>query len=201
MRCCGNCVDGHYYLRDEGEKLYCETNEYSAFYDEVAEDHCCECHRFVADYETEKNYVFCNKQCFIIIHKNEDNITKILKIYKENERYGIFAFANPEYEDYSEAITFSFRNIEDDDNGLYDIFLDFYARYGEEITFDNCKIKMKKTGDVLWIYFQHLTKSNIPAISIVSNDLESYNTIEQLHTDLSKIKSKKLNMKQLAKIS
>ena len=60
---------------------------------------------------------------------------------------------------------------------------------------------MKKTGDVLWIYFQHLTKSNIPAISIVSNDLESYNTIEQLHTDLSKIKSKKLNMKQLAKIS
>lgn len=148
-----------------------------------------------------KNYVFYNEQYYIIIHKSKDKITKIIKVYKKDEQYGIFVFANPEYEDYNEAITFSFRNIEDGYNGLYNIFLDFYSKNSGEIAFDNCQIKMRQEGQVLWIDFTSLTKSNNPYINIVSNNLESYNVIEQLYTNLSKTKPKKFNMKQLTKIS
>lgn len=151
--------------------------------------------------ESLKNYVFYNEQYYIIIHKSKDKITKIIKVYKKDEQYGIFVFANPEYVDHRGKITFSFRDIEDYDNGLFKILLYFYTKNGAEFTIDNCQIKMRQEGQVLWIDFTSLTKSNNPYINIVSNNSESYNVIEQLYTNLSKTKPKKFNMKQLTKIS
>ena len=136
MRKCENCFNGHFNLSDRGEELFCDINEFAE--ENVEIDHCCEYHRYIPGTEEENNYVMFDDKYlgpgFIIINKKNKEIVKFFKIYILNNHgfpsYGIRAYSvkckdKPDKE--FTNIEFTFRDIEDEENGLYKTFsnLDF----------------------------------------------------------------------------
>ena len=132
MRCCDNCNYGKYALdcSTSIETLYCNLDEYEV---EVQSDSVCEEHQYISGYEDEKNYIFYDDNYlgrgYFIINKKEDKIISFLKIFIMNDNsfptFGIRSFNieakdNPDNE--FNNIVFTFRNEEDFDNGLFDIF-------------------------------------------------------------------------------
>lgn len=131
MRCCGNCYNGHFNLSERGEEMFCDETDYSEEW--VSEDECCEWHRYEPGYEEEKNYILYDEAYlgpgFFVINKQNSETVKFLKIFIMNNQgfpnYGVRAFSvygkdNPDNE-YT-TIDFMFRDIEDDENGLYHAF-------------------------------------------------------------------------------
>lgn len=140
MRTCGNCYNGHFNLSDRGEEMYCDESGYDEV--TVLAEESCEDHRYLDGYEEEKNYIFYDETYlgpgFFIINKQEDEIAKYFKIYIMNNQgfpsYGIRAFSTEKNkaEDDFETIKFTFRDIEDYENGLYKAFIDFYYALHEK---------------------------------------------------------------------
>ena len=132
MRKCGNCYYGHFNLSERGEEMFCTE---SGFMEEwVDENSCCDSHIFETGYENEKNYLLYDDEYlgpgYFIINKKNNEINKFLKIYIMNSfggfpSFGLRAFCI-DAEDKAEMkfnnIEFTFRNLEDDDNGLFEIF-------------------------------------------------------------------------------
>lgn len=130
MRNCNNCFDGHYNLSERGEELFCGD---SFFEEKVDPTNTCESHRYIPGMEEDKNYVFYDESFlapgYIIVNMSGEIVNKFFKIYTINQNgfptFAISAFSkdfkeNPE-ENFS-SISFSFRDIEDNENGLYEIF-------------------------------------------------------------------------------
>ena len=138
MRNCGNCYDGHYNLSDRGEEMYCDETGYSE--EDVSVEEGCEWHRFIPGCEEEKNYILYDESYlgpgFFVINENkEGQIQKWLKIYPVNAggftSYSIRAFSvdgrdkpNEEFNTFH----FTFRDIEDEENGLYEAFTNLCVR-------------------------------------------------------------------------
>lgn len=131
MRCCGNCYNGHYNLSDRGEEIFCDETGYSEEW--VSENECCEWHRFEPGYEDEKNYIIYDETYlgpgFFIINKRGDAMFNYLKIFIMDNQgfpsYGLRAFSiygKDKTDNEYTTINFTFRDIEDDENGLYQVF-------------------------------------------------------------------------------
>ena len=131
MRTCKNCYNGHYNLSNRGEEMYCDESDYSE--DIVSEEKSCDLHRFEPGYEEEKNYIIYDETYlgpgFFIVNKQGNEIVKYLKVFIMNKQgypnYGLRAFSihakdNPD--DEYNTIDFTFRDLEDDENGLYQVF-------------------------------------------------------------------------------
>lgn len=133
MRKCSNCYNGHYNLSERGEELYCDEIE---FVEElVKDDDCCEDHIYIPGMEEEKNYIVYDESYiapgYMIVNIKDGKICKFLKIYtirgKELPFFGISAYSSEAVVTpggRSMSMDFSFRDIEDYENGLYNCFCD-----------------------------------------------------------------------------
>lgn len=131
MRNCDNCYNGHYNLSDRGEELFCDESEFTE--ELVDSDGVCEYHRYYPGMEEEKNYVFYDEHYlgpgYLIVNVKNGSISKFFKIYDASSNgvpnIGIRAYSKDSTENPEEkfsSIDFSFRDIEDCDNGLFKLF-------------------------------------------------------------------------------
>lgn len=132
MRNCDNCNFSSLGLDcNTGiETLYCTETGYEY---EVKTIDSCEYHQYIEGLEEEKNYLLYDESYlgpgYFIINKQDNQITKFIKIYTTNNdgfpHYNIRAFC-PDAKDKPEAtftnIEFTFRDFEDYDNGLFNAF-------------------------------------------------------------------------------
>ena len=143
MRNCGNCYNGHYNLSDRGEELFCDE---SGFMEEtVKEKSSCEYHRYYPGLEEEKNYLFYDESYlapgYLIVNIKNGKMNKFLKICNVSENgfplFDIRAYSSKIKEDSNEEfckIAFTFRDLEDDENGLYKCFTNLhYSLLGKGI--------------------------------------------------------------------
>ena len=144
MRCCGNCYNGHYNLSERGEELFCDETGFME--EEVEADFCCEYHRYYPGMEEEKNYIFYDESYlgpgYLIVNIKDGKMSKFLKVYNASENesplFGIRAYSTDAKEDPNEefsSIDFSFRDIEDDRNGLFKLFIDLISNLSENRIF------------------------------------------------------------------
>lgn len=144
MRCCDNCIYGSYGLdcNDGTETLYCGIYDYE---NEVKSNDVCSEHQFIEGLNNEKNYVLYDDKYlgegYFIINEVDDKIVKFIKICTTNDNgfpnyclraFGVNVKDNLD-NDYTN-IEFTFRSIEDFDNGLYNIFLELAKNSRGNIT-------------------------------------------------------------------
>ena len=143
MRNCDNCIFSSLALDcNTGiETLYCNEIEYEF---EVETTDTCEEHQYIEGLEEEKNYILYDKNYlgpgYFIINMQNNEISKFIKIYTTNNdgfpHYSIRAFS-PNAKDKPEEtftnIEFTFRDIEDYKNGLYEAFNDLYKNINSNI--------------------------------------------------------------------
>jgi len=144
MRNCDNCIYGSYGLdcNTGTETLYCGIYGYE--WDVMPEDLCPE-HQFIDGYGNEKNYVLYDESYlgkgYFIINEINNKIKKFIKIYTINSEgvphyylrsFGLESRDNPD-SDYTNT-EFVFRSMEDYENGLYNIFLEFAKGINGNIT-------------------------------------------------------------------
>lgn len=223
MRCCENCYNGHYNLSERGEELVCDNNEFQEEY--VREEHVCDCHRFISGMENEKNYLFYDENYiapgYLIIHKVDNEITKFFKIYITNNNgfpsFSVSAFSieskdKPEQE--FNTITFDFRDIEDDTNGLYKVFTDLCYKLSSKKIFSIDKIlhgsnnfSLEENGNITSIIFckdvwngrQHPT--DFASVDVGDNYIcEEYEIISKFYKDLSLLPATKLEESDIKKM-
>lgn len=131
MRTCGNCYNGHYNLSDRGEELFCDESGFME--EDVREEGSCEYHRYYPGTEEEKNYVFYDESYiapgYLIVNIKDGKMDKFLKFYNASQDglplLGVRAYSTSAKEDLDEdfsSIDFSFRDLEDDENGLFRLF-------------------------------------------------------------------------------
>ena len=122
MRKCYNCIDSCTITRDGEDKLYCMPTTDDSFVVEIEDNHVCESHRYRKGKSDEKNYLVYDEELtgpgFFILHKRGDEIKKAIKISRdiESDKFTIERFGD---------VIFSFRDIEDDENGLFNAFSRF----------------------------------------------------------------------------
>lgn len=135
MRKCGNCYNGHYNLSNRGEEMYCDESEFMD--EDTEEEKCCEYHRYYPGLEEEKNYLFYDEAYlapgYLIVNMKNGQMNKFLKICNVSENgfplFDIRAYSSELKEDSNERfskIDFTFRDLEDEDNGLYKCFKKLY---------------------------------------------------------------------------
>lgn len=144
MRNCDNCIYGSYGLDcNTGiETLYCGIYGYES---DVMPDDLCPLHQYIDGYGNEKNYLLYDKEYlgegYFVINEINGKIIKFFKIYIINNNgfphyclrsFGLEFRDNPD-SDYTNT-EFVFRNYEDYDNGLYNIFLEFARNINCNIT-------------------------------------------------------------------
>ena len=131
MRKCDNCYNGHYNLSERGEEMFCDETEYIE--EETKPDDTCEYHRFIPGLEEEKNYVYFDDKYlgpgYLIVKIKNDVVYKFIKLWISNtEGFPNFSLRiyekdkqdNPD-DDFN-TVEFDFRDLEDDENGLFDAF-------------------------------------------------------------------------------
>lgn len=175
--------------------------------------------------EEEKNYIFYDEQYlgpgYFIINVSGENIIKFFKIYIMNNygfsNYAIRAFSinskdKPEQE--FNNISFSFRDIEDDDNGLFKIFTDlFYQTSGEKVFSIDKKIQGKnnfhlmENGNVTTINFSkdvwHGRQHPTDFIDINVGDnytCQNYKAINDFYNSLSRLPINNLDEQNIKKL-
>ena len=205
MRCCDNCI-------------------YSCKIDIMPDDLCIE-HQYIEGLSNEKNYVlYDNKylgEGYFIINEINNEIKKFIKIYIINyngfPQYCLRAFGtesrdNPD-SDYTN-IEFVFRNMEDHDNGLYNIFLELASSIRGNITStdehyegkNNISFILHNKGIVrmivskdIWRGRQHPT--DFIDINIGDNyTCINYEAIKKFYNYLSRICSNKSNINDIKRI-
>ena len=134
MRSCSNCVDCHSKIIQDEEILMCENNPFEI--KEVKATDVCDSHRYVENCSLEKNELFYDDTLFgpgfLIINTRNGEIIKFLKVFIINPN-GVPAFgfkffskeATKSDDDRFIISSFTFRDVEDEDNNLYKIFDDF----------------------------------------------------------------------------
>ena len=135
MRKCNNCYNGHYNLSERGEEMYCDETE---FMEEVTNsESTCEYHRYIPGFEEEKNYVFFDDKYlgpgYLIVKIKNDIVQKFIKLWiSSTDGFPNFSLRvyekdkkdNPD-DDFN-TVEFDFRDLEDDENGLFQAFTNFY---------------------------------------------------------------------------
>ena len=144
-RNCSNCIDCHHYKFQDEEILKCENNPFSI--EEVNNNYVCDNHRFAFNYSQEVNELFYDDSYggpgFLIITKRNNEIIKYLKLFIINPKgvpkFGINAYDSEEtdLDDDFTTLSFVFRDIEDNANGLYSAFLEFCESINKDKTHFN----------------------------------------------------------------
>jgi len=132
MRKCDNCMNSCYAFDCNcgKETLYCKETGYEY---EVQPEGVCELHQFVPGYEEEKHYLVYDENYlgpgYFIIKETNGEITDFLKLYIINNhtipQYGLRAFScagRKSIDNGFKSIEFIFRDYEDLDNGLFEMF-------------------------------------------------------------------------------
>jgi len=223
MRSCDNCIYGSYGLDcNTGlETLYC-CNGYET--DVIPNDLCIE-HQYIEGYGNEKNYLLYDESYlgtgYFIINVVNGKIVKFLKIYTINNEglphYCLRSFGlesrDSSDSDYTNT-EFVFRSMEDYENGLYNIFLEFAKGINGNITtIDehyegknnisfllgyNGIIRMVVSKDI-WRGKQHPT--DFIDINIGDNyTCVNYEAVDKFYRMLSKISYKESNSDDIKKI-
>lgn len=211
MRSCNNCIHGSYSLdcNTGVETLYCKESEYEY---EVQANDACEVHQFIDGMEEEKNFLLCDESYlgggYIITHTRDGHIDKFLKLYIMNDNgfphYGLRVFSvdgrdNPE--DEFNNIEFTFRSMEDYDNGLYEVFSTLAKKYNKEIlTIDeiqqgrnNISIQFGDKGIIKLIISKDIYRGKQHSTDFIDINLgdnyscSNYDVINTLYNELAKL--------------
>ena len=223
MRNCGNCYNGHYNLSDRGEEMYCDE---SGFIEEaVKEENYCEYHRYYPGMEDEKNYIFYDDSYiapgYLIVNIRSGKINKFLKFYNASQdgfplisvrAYSTSLKENPN-EEFS-SMDFSFRDLEDYENGLFKLFSNLsFDLLGKRVFSSNpfeqgknnlkLESNSKVTKITLYKDTYHGTQHPSDFIDILIGDeytCDDYNSIIKFWDDLSKICVKKISYNEVKKL-
>lgn len=223
MRNCGNCYNGHYNLSDRGEELYCDESGFMEV--DVKEEENCEYHRYYPGTEEEKNYVFYDESFiapgYLIVNIKNGKMDKFLKFYNASQDgfplLGVRAYSKSAKEDPDEdfsSIDFSFRDLEDDENGLFKLFTNlWYDLVGERIfaidSFaqgkNNLKLDSNSRVTKITLYKDtyHGTQHPCDYIDILMGDeytCDDYDSIIKFWQGLSKICTKKISSDEVKKL-
>ncbi len=223
MRNCRNCYNGHYNLSDRGEELYCDESEFME--EQVEEENNCEYHRYYPGTEEEKNYVFYDETYiapgYLIVNVKNGKMDKFLKFYNASQdgfpllgvrAYSTSAKEDPE-EDFS-SIDFSFRDLEDNENGLFKLFsglcndlsgerifaIDSFAQGKNNLKLDS---NLRVTRITLYKDTYHGTQQPCDYIDILMGDeytCDDYDSIIKFWQGLSKISVKKISSEEVKKL-
>ena len=223
MRNCGNCFNAHYNLSDRGEELICDESGYSEEY--VEEDYTCDMHRYYPGLEEEKNYVFYDESYiapgYLIINIKEGKVRAFFKIYIMNNNstplIGIRAYhagikENPEQK--YNSIDFSFRGLEDNDNGLFKLLSTLYYDLSGDRVYsidphvqgkNNLKLDSNLRVVKMTFYkdLYHGTQHPCDYIDILLGDeytCEKYEALCKFYCGLSKVCSKTLPSESVKKL-
>ena len=227
MRCCDNCIYGSYALdcNDGTQTLYCGIYDYE---NETIPDDVCSEHQFIEGLSNEKNYVLYDDKYlgegYFIINEVDDKIVKFIKIYTINNDgfpyYCLRAFCgdakdNPDT-DYTN-IEFTFRNREDFDNGLYNIFVELAKNVKGDITTiddhyqgkNNISFSLRDKGIVRMVVSKDVWRGKqLPTDFIdinigdnyTCNHYESINKFYNMLADLSCNKTKNNDIKRILEL-
>lgn len=176
MRNCGNCINGYYNYADGVEDLLCGADKY--FEKKVKSYECCQYHNFAIGCKEETNELYFDKSNvlnFVIVHKIKDKIDKILRLFKFKDEDGYYFEFDVDNYWYKNGNDFSFRSLDDEENGLFCIFSDFYNNL-EELGKKH-GIEFSSNRLAITIYF--------PDKLIVREDnIELFEIISQLYSEL-----------------
>ena len=144
MRKCDNCIYGSYGLdcNNGTETLYCGIYDYE--YEVIPNDVCDE-HQYIEGLSNEKNYVLYDEKYlgpgYFIINEVDNDIVKFIKLYTINNdgfpHYCLRAFSVDAKDNTDKEFTtmeFTFRSMEDFDNGLYNVFMELAKNINGNIT-------------------------------------------------------------------
>lgn len=160
MRNCDNCIFSSLALDcNTGiETLYCNEIEYEF---EVKTTDTCEEHQYIEGLEEEKNYILYDEKYlgpgYFIINIQNNEINKFIKIYTTNNdgfpHYNIRAFstdAKDKPEETFAIIEFTFRDIEDYKNGLFEAFNNLFKNINGNIE----TIDSRQQGKIIYLLYQ-----------------------------------------------
>lgn len=223
MRNCDNCYNGHYNLSEIGEEMFCDESEFME--EEVKEDGSCEYHRYYPGTEEERNHIFYDDSFiapgYLIVNVKYGKVNKFLKFYNASQdgfpllgvrAYSIDATENPN-EDFS-SIDFSFRDIEDDENGLYNLFYELCNNLSGERIFaidsfaqgrNNLKLDSNTKVTIITLYKDtyHGMQHPCDFIDILMGDeytCDDFDSIFKFWSGLSKICTKKISSDEVKKM-
>lgn len=210
MRKCDNCTFSSLGLNcNTGiETLHCTETGYEY---EVETTDICEEHQYIKGTEEEKNYILYDEKYlgagYFIINIQNNEITKFIKIYTTNNdgfpHYSIKAFstdAKDKPEEQFTNIEFTFRDIEDYKNGLFEVFHNLFRNINGNIETTDSKqqgknnisfISTTKTINVIfskdiWYGKQHPT--DFIDINLGDNyTCQNYEAINELYNSLASI--------------
>ena len=150
MRKCNNCIDSCIIKKENEDSLYCMPLDIAGYMEKVMDYDVCEYHRYKDATEDEKNYVLydveANKEEIFVVHKEKDTIDKFFRITElENDSFKIEKFG---------SVIFTFRNGEDNQNGLFDTFSELTqkiddADMGLKISVDRPIARFTITKDIV----------------------------------------------------
>ncbi len=223
MRNCGNCYNGHYNLSDRGEELFCDESGFME--EDVEEENSCEYHRYYPGMEEEKNYIFYDESYlapgYLIVNIKDGKMSKFLKVYNASENgfslLGIRAYSADAQENPNEefsSIDFSFRDLEDDENGLFKLFSTLCSDLSGERIFaidpfaqgkNNLKVdsNLKVAKITLNKDTYHGIQHPCDYIDILMGDeytCDDYDSIIKFWQGLSKICTKKISSDEVKKL-
>ena len=180
MRNCSNCINGCYSYIDDQEELICGIDKYNER--KVNDFDVCEYHNFVPNNKLECNKLFLidgDKPGLLLVHEVNGNVDKICRIYRFNDSFADYIGIETESFVVGRNREFTFRTVDDDENGLFGVFTDFY---------ENLKIheKYNGVGKVAISSNRLVVIVDFPDKLVVSNidDYDYYDIIEQLYEEL-----------------
>ena len=187
MRKCFNCFNGHYSTGPNVEYMYCDVGNIEV---EVNEDDDCGLHRYIAGAEENRNYIYYDEFLiapgFLIVNQDVESgkINRFLKFYKinsENFIFGIRAYSNESIFLPNKGISkmeFSFRDIEDDKNGLFNCFNGLYYNLNDKVVHSQGKLMsglcfepiINSSSEVTRLFLFANSKALIKEIDIIIGD-------------------------------
>ena len=224
MRKCDNCIYGSYGLdcNTGTETLYCGIYGYEY---NVIPSGLCTHHQYIDGMSNEKNYVLYDDKYlgegYFIINELNGMIRRFIKIYTINNDgfpyYCLRSFGLESKEEHNGEFTnaeFAFRNAEDTDNGLYDLFLELAKNVNGKIYSidkhhdgknniwfsigNNGIVRMIASRDI-WNGIQHPT--DFIDIHIGDNySCDNYEAINKFYNMLSHVSYNKANNNDIKRI-
>ncbi len=179
MRKCGNCINGCYNYVNDTEEFLCGIDRYNE--KKVNEADVCEYHNYIPSEKKEDNVlVFDGGGKFgntglVLLHRIDDRIDKICRIYKCEDSYSKYFRFETISNCVDRSYMFTFRSVDDDENGLFYAFAEFYKRIKE---LKQTKISVSSNRLVVTV--------NFPDLLMISSQEDPilYEIIESLYDDL-----------------
>lgn len=187
--------------------------------------YCCKYHKFYPGFEDEKNYIFYDEYYlapgYLIVNIKNRKVNKFIKIYNTNKNgFPVFALRaycielkdNPNEE--FNSVEFEFRDIEDDENGLYTCFTNLFNNWKGKRIFsidtlrhgkNNFRLDWNTKDTKITISKDNYAGTQHPTdyIDILLGDeysCENYDAIFSFYQELSKKCIKKLSSDKVKKM-